>query len=121
MSTMPSLRLSSAVTGQIVTQGAPFSVAPIDEHTGELLFFNYGTEAPYMHYGLVSPEGALAHYVDVPLRIEGGVLAEAELDDAPARLRTISTPRRARTAQAGTRSAVTVSPAIRSGRSQRRL
>lgn len=39
----------------------------VDENTGELLFFNYGTDAPYMHYGVISPEGELAHYVDVPL------------------------------------------------------
>ncbi|MEL7155307.1 MAG: carotenoid oxygenase family protein, partial [Actinomycetota bacterium] len=39
----------------------------VDEHTGELLFFNYGTEAPYMHYGVLDPDGSLAHYVDVPL------------------------------------------------------
>lgn len=39
----------------------------VDEHTGELMFFNYGTEAPYMHYGVVSPEGELATYIDVPL------------------------------------------------------
>ncbi len=39
----------------------------IDEHTGEMLFFNYGTEAPYMHYGVVDAEGRLAHYIDVPL------------------------------------------------------
>ena len=29
----------------------------IDEITGEMLFFNYGTEWPYMHYGEVSPKG----------------------------------------------------------------
>jgi carotenoid cleavage dioxygenase len=39
----------------------------IDENTGEMLFFNYGTEAPYMHYGVVDAEGELAHYIDVPL------------------------------------------------------
>jgi len=39
----------------------------IDEHTGELLFFNYHVHAPYMHYGVVSPEGELVTYVDVPL------------------------------------------------------
>ncbi len=39
----------------------------VDEHTGELLFFNYGTEAPYMHYGVVSAEGELTDYVDIPL------------------------------------------------------
>ena len=25
----------------------------VDDHTGELLFFNYGTTAPYLHYGVV--------------------------------------------------------------------
>ncbi len=39
----------------------------IDENTGEMLFFNYGTEAPYMHYGVVDAQGKLAHYIDVPL------------------------------------------------------
>ena len=29
----------------------------LDEHTGELLFFNYSAEAPYMHYGVVEPRG----------------------------------------------------------------
>ena len=39
----------------------------VDLATGELLFFNYGKQAPYMHYGVVSPEGELVHYIDVPL------------------------------------------------------
>lgn len=39
----------------------------VDEHTGELLFFNYATTPPYMHYGVLSPEGELVHYTDVPL------------------------------------------------------
>ena len=39
----------------------------VDLHTGELLFFNYGVEAPYMHYGVVSREGELTTYIDVPL------------------------------------------------------
>jgi carotenoid cleavage dioxygenase len=38
-----------------------------DEHTGELLFFNYGTTAPYLHYGVVDADDRLVHYVDVPL------------------------------------------------------
>jgi len=41
--------------------------AKVDEHTGELLFFNYSTRPPYMHYGVVSPANELVHYVDVPL------------------------------------------------------
>jgi carotenoid cleavage dioxygenase-like enzyme len=39
----------------------------IDQNTGEMLFFNYGKQAPYMHYGVVSREGDLVHYIDVPL------------------------------------------------------
>ena len=39
----------------------------VDERSGELMFFNYGTEPPYMHYGLVDAAGELAHYVEVPL------------------------------------------------------
>jgi carotenoid cleavage dioxygenase len=39
----------------------------VDEHTGELLFFNYSTTAPYMHYGVVDPDDTLVHYIDVPL------------------------------------------------------
>ena len=41
--------------------------AKIDERSGEMLFFNYGTQAPYMHYGVVDERGELAHYIDVPL------------------------------------------------------
>jgi carotenoid cleavage dioxygenase len=39
----------------------------VDLHTGELLFFNYGTKPPYMHYGVVDAAKQLVHYVDVPL------------------------------------------------------
>lgn len=39
----------------------------LDERTGELLFFNYGTDAPYMHYGVVDSNDDLVHYIDVPL------------------------------------------------------
>jgi carotenoid cleavage dioxygenase len=39
----------------------------VDERTGELLFFNYSKHAPYMHYGVVAPEGRLKTYVPVPL------------------------------------------------------
>jgi carotenoid cleavage dioxygenase len=38
-----------------------------DERTGELLFFNYSKEAPYMKYGVVDENNDLVHYVDVPL------------------------------------------------------
>lgn len=39
----------------------------LDDRTGELLFFNYGTDAPYLHYGVVDAEDNLVHYIDVPL------------------------------------------------------
>ncbi len=39
----------------------------VDEHTGELMFFNYSKHAPYMHYGVVDAAGKLAHYVPIPL------------------------------------------------------
>ena len=39
----------------------------VDERTGELLFFNYQTTAPYLHYGVVSADRRLTHYVPVEL------------------------------------------------------
>ncbi len=39
----------------------------VDENTGELLFFNYSTEFPYMHYGVLDPHGNLAHYTPIEL------------------------------------------------------
>ncbi len=39
----------------------------VDERTGEMLFFNYSTEAPYMHYGVVDASNNLVHYTPVPL------------------------------------------------------
>ena len=39
----------------------------VDEATGDLLFFNYQTTYPYMHYGVVNAQGELAHYTPVPL------------------------------------------------------
>jgi len=39
----------------------------LDENTGELLFFNYSLEAPYMHYGVVGSNGQLAHYIPIPM------------------------------------------------------
>jgi carotenoid cleavage dioxygenase-like enzyme len=39
----------------------------VDDKTGQLLFFNYSKQAPYMHYGVVDENDELVHYVDVPL------------------------------------------------------
>lgn len=38
-----------------------------DEHTGELLFFDYATTAPYMQYGVVGPDRKLRHKIDIDL------------------------------------------------------
>lgn len=39
----------------------------VDEATGEMLFFNYSKEAPYMHYGVVGATGNLEHYIPIEL------------------------------------------------------
>ena len=39
----------------------------VDEHTGEMLVFNYAKTAPYMHYGVVDADNELVHWIDVPL------------------------------------------------------
>ncbi len=39
----------------------------VDPKSGELLFFNYSKQAPYMHYGVVDEGNELAHYIDIPL------------------------------------------------------
>lgn len=38
-----------------------------DEHTGELLWFDYSLEAPYMRYGVLGPDRQPRHAIDVPL------------------------------------------------------
>jgi len=39
----------------------------VDEHTGELLFFDYFTKKPHMSYGVVSADGKLTHHVPIDL------------------------------------------------------
>jgi carotenoid cleavage dioxygenase-like enzyme len=41
--------------------------AKVDEHTGELLFFNYSKHAPYLHYGVVDRHNRLTNYIPIPL------------------------------------------------------
>ncbi|HZZ30703.1 MAG TPA: carotenoid oxygenase family protein [Phenylobacterium sp.] len=41
--------------------------AKVDQASGELMFFNYSKQAPYMHYGVVGGDNLLKHYVEVPL------------------------------------------------------
>ena len=48
--------------------GNGFSAHPkVDELTGELLFFSYSKQAPYMSYGVVDPSGQVVHKVAIPL------------------------------------------------------
>lgn len=65
-------RLDPHTLEQFGTEGwVPFdgiSAHPkVDEKTGELLFFNYSTHAPYMHYGVVGADNRLMHYIPVEL------------------------------------------------------
>ncbi|MGZ5365198.1 MAG: carotenoid oxygenase family protein [Mycobacterium sp.] len=39
----------------------------VDDRTGELLFFTYSKEAPYMRYGVVDDANDLVHLTDIPL------------------------------------------------------
>jgi carotenoid cleavage dioxygenase len=38
-----------------------------DEHTGELVFFDYDTKPPYMRYGVVDAQRKLRHMIEVPM------------------------------------------------------
>jgi len=49
------------------TGGKISAHAKVDEITEDLLFFDYGHDAPYMHYGVVGPDGRLKHHVPIPL------------------------------------------------------
>ena len=52
----------------IANSGAKISAhAKVDEVTEEMMFFDYGNDAPYMHYGVVGADGALKHYVPIDL------------------------------------------------------
>jgi carotenoid cleavage dioxygenase len=41
--------------------------AKVDEHTGELLFFDYATKPPFMTYNVVSANGELTHHTPIDL------------------------------------------------------
>lgn len=51
----------------VLPNGGVSAHAKVDLRTGDLLFFNYSKQAPYMHYGEVDSEDRLVHYVPVPL------------------------------------------------------
>lgn len=39
----------------------------VDPRTGEMMFFNYPEQWPYMHYGVVDKDNRLVHYVPIEL------------------------------------------------------
>jgi carotenoid cleavage dioxygenase len=39
----------------------------VDERTGELFWFDYGPTPPYLRYGVVGPDGRIAHCTDIDL------------------------------------------------------
>ncbi|MCC5868590.1 MAG: carotenoid oxygenase family protein [Gammaproteobacteria bacterium] len=48
--------------------GGGFSAHPkVDAHTGELMFFDYWNEAPYMSYGVVAADGTVRNHVPIEL------------------------------------------------------
>lgn len=49
------------------TGGKISAHAKVDEITGELMYFDYGNEAPYMHYGVLNADGTLRHHVPITL------------------------------------------------------
>lgn len=53
--------------GRFPTEIGVSAHTKVDERTGELLFFNYGKDAPFMHYGVLDASGALTHYQPVAL------------------------------------------------------
>ena len=42
-----------------------------DEHTGELLFFDYDTKPPYMRYGVADAQRKVRHLIDIPMERPG--------------------------------------------------
>lgn len=52
---------------RVLPDGGLSAHAKVDLDTGDLLFFNYSKQAPYMHYGEVDRNNQLVHYVPVPL------------------------------------------------------
>ena len=48
--------------------GLPISAhSRVDERTDEYIFFAYGNQAPYMHYGVIGADGQLKTFTPIPL------------------------------------------------------
>jgi carotenoid cleavage dioxygenase len=52
---------------QVLPDGGISAHPKVCPRTGDLLFFNYSKQAPYLHYGEVDRHDRLVHYVPVPL------------------------------------------------------
>jgi carotenoid cleavage dioxygenase len=52
---------------RVLPDGGISAHPKVDPKTGDLLFFNYSKQAPFMHYGEVDRHNQLVHYVPVPL------------------------------------------------------
>jgi carotenoid cleavage dioxygenase len=48
-------------------EGGMSAHCKVDEATEELLFFNYGSAAPFLNYGVVDRNNKLVHYVPIPI------------------------------------------------------
>ncbi|MGE0487227.1 MAG: carotenoid oxygenase family protein [Gammaproteobacteria bacterium] len=57
----------TAITAARGGRGRISAHAKVDPVSGELLYFDYGTEAPWMHYGVVAPDGRLVHHTPITL------------------------------------------------------
>ncbi len=62
--TLETVRKQPALAG---SGGKISAHAKVDEITGELMYFDYGNEAPYMRYGVVGADGQLRHLVPIEL------------------------------------------------------
>lgn len=65
--TLRTLGRQPAIASARAGHGRISAHAKVDEITGELMYFDYGNEPPYMHYGVVGADGCLAHHVPVVL------------------------------------------------------
>ena len=62
------LRTTGVLQSDPRLAGLPISAhGKVDEQTGEYLFFSYGKEPPYMHYGVLDRHGTLQTFMPVNL------------------------------------------------------
>jgi carotenoid cleavage dioxygenase len=65
--TLATLGRQPAIAAARGGRGKVSAHAKCDEVSGELMFFDYGNEPPFMHYGVLGPDGRLAHHVPITL------------------------------------------------------